>query len=167
MKSIFNTLSKVIGNPTNIHGIRQHRLMITNPDTFYNQITVGLKYDTSLVFAEHEGFRNSYCYPFRIYDFKKEEMLDIWEIPLTLMDVSVLEYQKLSNTEILKSIGSLINEAKRFNGLFSLLWHNCRLNEAEYKDIKPLYEACIQLVVDNKAISMTGKEIINHIKSSS
>ncbi|MCK4749464.1 MAG: hypothetical protein KAT15_20560, partial [Bacteroidales bacterium] len=73
-------------SPDPVVGIRQHFLKFKLGETAQIQEKAGLQYDASLGFAEHEGFRNSYCWPFRIYDFKNECRMDLWEIPLTVME---------------------------------------------------------------------------------
>ncbi|MFO7940125.1 MAG: hypothetical protein R6U66_10285, partial [Bacteroidales bacterium] len=74
-----DALSKV--SPQTISGIRQHRLMYQLPVTPSLHQHAGLRYDASLGFAEHEGFRNSYCHPFKLYNFEKEEPYEVWQFP--------------------------------------------------------------------------------------
>ena len=108
----------------NVKGGRQHRLMFETPDTMLNHEYAELKYDSSLCFAEHEGFRNSFCLPFKLYDFKNDKTINVWEFPLIVMDTTLFYYQKYNKTEALNSINNLITEINKFSGIFTLLWHN-------------------------------------------
>lgn len=141
-------------------GIRQHYLRFFHPYTFNVQESAGFIYDTSLGFAEHDGYRNGYCYPFHPYDFEADKMMKIWEIPLVLMEVSVLQYRKEGFEALRSSVFHYISEAEKFGGLFSLLWHNCRLSEYEYEGVTEFYVRLLEEIIDRKAMSATGKELI-------
>ena len=161
LKKQADELSSVLSHTPK--GIRQHFLRFKTPDTFKHQIAAGLEYDCTLGFAEHDGYRNSYCYPFKPYDFEKNQMLDIWEIPLTMMEVSMLNYRKTNLDELRLSVLHHIEEAKKFGGLFSLLWHNCRLMNEEYSGIEKFYPNLLKQIIQLGADSLTGEEIVNKI----
>ncbi len=154
-------ITKAIGHKPK--GARQHFLRFFHPNTFRLLVKAGIKYDTTLAFAEHEGYRNGYCYPFKPYDFERDEMIDIWEIPLTMMDVTVLNYRGLDYEEIENSTRQLITEARKFGGIFSLLWHNCRLDEYQYPGITAFYNRLLELIVESKPTSLTGRKLIETI----
>ncbi|MGV3540520.1 MAG: polysaccharide deacetylase family protein [Rufibacter sp.] len=86
----------------------------------------GVRYDSSLGFPEHFGFRNSFCHPFRLYNFKKQQMSSVWELPLNLMDITLNHpnYLQLSPEEVMPAITPMLQEIERFQGVFTLLWHN-------------------------------------------
>ncbi|WP_291860945.1 polysaccharide deacetylase family protein [Marinilabilia sp.] len=153
-----NDLSKILGeSPV---GIRQHYLRFFQPETFTIQESAGLKYDTSLGFAEQDGYRNGYCYPFHPYDFEKDRMMKIWEIPLVMMEVSVLQYRREGFEPLKKSVSHYIEEAKKFGGLFSLLWHNCRLSEYEYNGVTVFYETLLEEIMEENPKVLTGKQLM-------
>jgi peptidoglycan/xylan/chitin deacetylase (PgdA/CDA1 family) len=151
-------LTKVLGEAP--AGIRQHYLRFFHPSTFQLQEKAGLIYDTSLAFAEQDGYRNGYCFPFHPYDFENDRMMKIWEIPLVMMEVSVLQYRKEGFEEIRKSVFHYIREARKFNGLFSLLWHNCRMSEYEYGGVTVFYQDILKAIVEEGAEVVTGKKLI-------
>ena len=148
-----------------MEGIRQHRLCYSLPDTSYIHHQLGYKYDVTLGFAEHIGFRNSYCHPFRLYNFDTDEMYDTWQIPLTVMDISLFAYQKYNTFEAGKAVRSIIQEIKKFNGLFTLLWHNTFLDEDEFKGIQDFYYDLLDYLAAQQCISLTASEVI-HLFSS-
>jgi hypothetical protein len=162
--SMFNQireLTKAVGHKP--RGIRQHYLRFFHPYTFRLQVKAGLKYDTTLAFAEHEGYRNGYCYPFKPFDFERNEMIDIWEIPLTMMEVTVLNYRALGFDELQTSTNQLIIEARKFGGIFSLLWHNCRLDEYQYPGVTKFYNSLLESIVQNSPTCITGKKLVETI----
>ncbi|MBN2165252.1 MAG: polysaccharide deacetylase family protein [Marinilabiliaceae bacterium] len=150
---------------TNIYplGIRQHFLRFKMPNTLKNQLDAGFVYDTSLAFPEHEGFRNGYCYPFKPYDFNKDKMIDIWELPLTLMEATVLDYQKQSYEAIAVKSEKIISEVQKFGGFFSLLWHNCRFDEYKYPGITIFYQSLLKKIMEKGAESLNGEQIVQKL----
>ncbi|MFT2008775.1 polysaccharide deacetylase family protein [Pontibacter sp. 13R65] len=94
-----------------------------------------LQYDSTLGFAEQLGFRNSFCHPFFPYDFKNRKACHYIELPLILMDVTLYSpnYMQLRPAEALPLVRQVMQEIKKFNGLFTLLWHNENISDySEY-----------------------------------
>jgi hypothetical protein len=144
-----------------VTGIRQHELKYSNPLTPNIQSSSGLIYDSTLGFAEQIGFRNSYAYPFKLYDFDNQKPMDIWQLPLIVMEVSILQYMTGEIESIPEIIRPLVSEVSRFNGVFSLLWHNCRLEEETYPGIKTVYQKVLEELMQEGYKSMTGQELID------
>ena len=142
-------------------GIRQHRLMWQHPLTAINHDFTRISYDSTLGFADHEGFRNSYCHPFRLFDFENNRMLSYWEIPLNVMDSSLFYYRKLPVEEAMESALTIIAEIKRFNGVFTLLWHNSYFNESEVPGITEFYYNLLGKIIAEKPEISTGLNIIS------
>lgn len=147
----------------NSTGIRQHRLMWKHPDTAVSHCLNGIVYDSTLGFAEHEGFRNSYCHPFRIFDFKNNCTLPYWEIPLNVMDSTLFFYRKLSLSEAMTATEKIRDEVIRFNGVFTLLWHNSYFNEKEVPGITRFYSSLLQNIMAEKPEVMTGLKIVQRL----
>jgi peptidoglycan/xylan/chitin deacetylase (PgdA/CDA1 family) len=162
LERICNELRSV--SPQEVRGIRQHRLLYELPETALIQKSNELIYDSTLSFAGHEGFRNSFCLPFKLFDFENDRMIDFWQIPLVMMDVTLYKYRNLDNAQVLKIVKQLISEIKRFNGVFSLLWHNDFFNELTFPGINKTYQEILQYTMKKGAESMTGTTIINRIE---
>ena len=151
--------------PEPVIGIRQHYLKYRVPTTTRIQEEAGLQYDTTLGFAEHEGFRNSYCWPFRLYDFENEKAAGIWEIPLSAMDATLLGYRKLNFYQCKESIENMVQEVEKFNGIFALLWHNTFFDEDRYPGITEFYLKLLDYLRNEGLKGITGREIIERIES--
>ncbi|MGM0503186.1 MAG: polysaccharide deacetylase family protein [Bacteroidota bacterium] len=143
-----------------VSGIRQHRLIFDMNITPYLHEEAGLIYDTTLAFAEHEGFRNSYCLPFKLYNFKEDRPFKIWEIPLHVMDATLFEYRKLNMTDAFESVQEILHEIIKFNGVFSLLWHNGFFDEILHPGIKNFYTDLLNYVITNNGNPLSGCELI-------
>jgi hypothetical protein len=159
MKRALRHLTDVCEIP--VTGIRQHFLRYKNPVTPKIQIASGFAYDASLGFAEQPGFRNSYSYPFRLYDFDLKAPMDIWQLPLIVMDATLLEHMGSTAESIPQTIEPLLAEVTRFNGVFSLLWHNCRLDEKAYPGINATYKKMLKEIMQWGYLSLTGKQVID------
>lgn len=146
-------------SPEPVTGIRQHYLKFTPDSTGQIQQKAGLKYDASLGFAEHDGFRHSYCWPFRLFDFKEDRCLDHWEIPLTVMEGTHFYYRKLDLKSSRASVEALMEEVSKFNGVFSLLWHNHFFDEREIPGIVDHYTGILDLCKTKGMDGLTGRAI--------
>ena len=81
-----------------VRGIRYHYLRCLYHETLPLLEQAGFSYDTSLAFAEHEGYRCGCSFPFRPYCLDQERPLDLVELPLAVMDATLQQahYRGLS-----------------------------------------------------------------------
>ncbi len=118
---------------------RQHWLRFKYPDTLRILEQLGVLCDSTWGFSDHFGWRNSYCMPFRPYDLEQDRMMNIWELPLNAMDVTFFDYLHMSFEEAFEAINHMINQCKKYGGLFTLLWHNSFLDDDEFPGIRNFY----------------------------
>jgi len=90
-------------------------------------------------------------------------MMQIWEIPLVMMEVSALNYRQTGFSGLQKAAEQHILEAKKFGGIFSLLWHNCRINDIEVAGVSAFYKLLLKFIVNQGAESARGIDICNRI----
>jgi hypothetical protein len=153
-----------LASNASIAGIRQHRLLWKHPTTALIQASLGFTYDTTLGFASHQGFRNSYCFPFRLFDFEKNTISQIWELPLNVMDVTLFAYQNYTPDQALEACDRILKEVSTFGGLFTLLWHNSFFDEDTYPGITQFYLNLLEKIAEYKPHNGTGIEITNYIE---
>ncbi len=77
----------------------------------------------------------------------------------------MLNYRKVNLDEFRLSVLHHIEEAKKFGGLFSLLWHNCRLMNEEFPDIEEFYPNLLKQIVELGAEALTGEEVVGRMGS--
>ena len=142
-------------------GCRQHYLRFNVPNTWNNQANCKILYDNTLTYAEHEGFRCGICFPFRPFDVFEKKVIDIWEIPLIVMDVTLKNknYRNLTFIEAEQIIIKLINTVNDYNGVFSILFHNSTL-ENDNKEWRQLFEKTLDTLSTSRCLAKTGREII-------
>ena len=115
-----------LGTPTIVPGIRFHYLQWEPRVTPALLDDLAFEYDSTLGFAEHYGFRNSYCLPFQLFDFRTGQAHDFLEIPLNVMDATLHHprYLQLVPEEVLPTLLPMFREIERFRGVCTVLWHN-------------------------------------------
>jgi len=168
------------GTHTNIEKLKTDIQNINQPSTVGNRFhflmfdplkTAGvleecnIKYDSSLCFAEHIGFRRATCFPFFLYNFEKDCISEVIEIPLIVMDATLAnkKYMGLTHEESLIRIFEIINEIKKFNGVFTLLWHNTFFSDYKYTGWKEVYIKILDYCISNDGLLTNGAEIYSRI----
>jgi hypothetical protein len=120
-----------------------------------------VSYDATLGFAEHYGFRHSYCQPFYPFDFTAGRAADFLEIPLNVMDATLHHpnYLQLAPDEILPTLAPVFAEIKRFGGVASVLWHNENFDPANVRNGPQQFHELMAHLQAQGAAFRTGREI--------
>jgi hypothetical protein len=144
-------------------GCRQHYLRFEIPLTWRYQNQAGILYDTTLTFADHEGFRCGICLPFKPYDILEDKVLDIWELPLLIMEGTLQSpmYRNLTPENGLKKIIGLIETVKKHHGVFTILWHNSSF-DYNWEGWGFVFEKTVEYLGKSNCIGLTGREIIEY-----
>jgi hypothetical protein len=107
-----------------IDGGRQHYLRwSTHTPALWDK--AGLRYDSTLGYADHAGFRCGTCHEYPMYDLHRRRPLEIRQRPLLCMDGTVVDYMGHGFSDA--ALGCMLrlrDMARRFHGNFTLLWHN-------------------------------------------
>lgn len=141
-----------------IIGYRNHYLHFKVPDTWEYLTKAGFKYDTTFGYADCVGFRNGMCHPYHPYNMKTNAYIDIIEIPLVVMDVTLFDaYMRLTREEALTLVKELIDTVAEVRGVFTLLWHNSYLIEGTWQ--REMYENILSYCNEKNAWMTSGKEI--------
>jgi peptidoglycan/xylan/chitin deacetylase (PgdA/CDA1 family) len=150
-------LEKALGEK--IIGIRMHFLRFEVPETWKLIANLGFKYDSTFGYPDMPGFRNGMCHPFRPYDLRTENEIDILEIPLNIIDGTLFGYLHLEPIQAWKTIEKLIEVTERNRGVITILWHNHTFDEIYWKQWSKVYEKTLQLLEKKNAWMTSGKEI--------
>ena len=70
------------------------------------------------------GFRASYCLPYKWYDLQKDQVTDLTIFPFCYMDANSYFEQKFSSEEALQEMKHYYTVVKQVNGYFITIWHN-------------------------------------------
>ncbi|MGI4762878.1 MAG: DUF7033 domain-containing protein [Janthinobacterium lividum] len=126
-----------------------------------NSLQDFFSYDSTLGFAEHFGFRHSYCLPFYPFDFTNGGTTEFLEIPLNVMDATLHHptYLQLAAAEILPALIPVFAEIKRFGGVASVLWHNENFDSANIQNGPQQFHEIMRHLQQHGAAFLTGSEV--------
>jgi len=150
-------LEKVLGKE--VIGCRNHYLRFKVPDTWEILSKAGFKYDTTFGYVDNIGFRNGMCHPFRPYNRNSDSEIDIVEMPLAVMDVTVFRHMKLDDAAALNLLKTLVNTAEECNGILTLLWHNDDFNCPFKENWVELYKEILKYCYDKDAWMTSAEEV--------
>lgn len=117
---------------------REHYLRFEVPVTWQIWEDNGMEWDSTLGFADKEGFRCGVCYEYSVFNILTRKKLKLKEKPLLIMEGNFITYQlDINQNEMIKKIRDIIDKVKKYNGEFILLWHNSYLekNKNVYENI--------------------------------
>jgi hypothetical protein len=122
----------------------------------------GFAYDSTLGFAEHFGFRNSYCLPFQPFDFERGQPCNFIEIPLNVMDATLHHphYLQLAPPEILPALRPMFQEIERFGGVCTLLWHNDHFDPTNETTGPRQFAELMQYLRSRNTAFVNGQDIV-------
>ena len=84
----------------------------------------GIRHDSTLGFAEREGFRCGTCHPYPLYNWQQQCASSVIEHPLIVLDGTLIEYRQLDPPTALAQMRKLYHQCMTVEGDFVLLWHN-------------------------------------------
>jgi hypothetical protein len=146
-----NKLQKDFNNP--ILGNRHHYWHM-NPENPSNTWDIheqsGLFYDTSLSFEQHSGFRYSICTPFKPWHQKTSRVIDLYQIPPSLMDDHLFGYDNLNSfNNYQEQIESLSDSILENEGVLVADFHVRVLNNTFFPEWGTAYEYLLKTVTRN------------------
>jgi hypothetical protein len=149
-----------------VTGIRYHYLRAQYHETLPMLERAGFTYDTTLAFAEHEGFRCGCSFPFRPYCLAEERALDLVELPLAVMDGTLQEahYRGLAAEDAEFAAASVLGRALRSGGAVSLLWHNNRFDRRVSRGYDKVYWRLLDQALAHGAWCTSADEIVRRWK---
>jgi len=86
----------------------------------------GIDWDSTLGYFDVAGFRLGVCHPIELFDPIRMELFGIEEHPLIVMDetLSRSSYMNFNEDEAFEYCKRLIEQTRKNNGEFVMLWHN-------------------------------------------
>lgn len=151
-----------------IKGLRFHFLKYD--PTSYSEVLdqTGLEYDSSSGFAEHIGFRNGYCFPFRPFNHTLKKASNFISIPLVIMDATLRNKNYMDlQLNSLEQIRKITDEVENFGGLLTILWHNNYFSDFKFEGWSRLFINIINDLKSRGASFHTCEQISNTYKGNS
>lgn len=117
---------------------RHHYLMMKIPDTLQMWDEEGMNIDSTLSYADAEGFRCGTGDEFYYFDFLQRRQLNIKERPLIIMDGTLLTYRKYDLKKAEQVITYYKEIGKKYQMPITILFHNSVFFDR--KGLKDLYQ---------------------------
>jgi hypothetical protein len=114
-------------------GGRQHYLRFDIDQTPLLWQENGLVYDSSLFYADRPGFRAGVCYEFTMYSLSERKKMALKQRPLIIMDHAVIKNKSDDVSCIVNRVNIFRSICEKYNGDFTLLWHNSSFGKKAYK----------------------------------
>lgn len=127
---------------------RQHFLKISLPKTYRNLIHLGVTDDFSMGYASHPGFRSGMASPYWFFDLSRDEAAPLKIHPVTLMDVTMKDYLRLTPEQSIETIYHMISMVRSVGGEFVSLCHNETFSEdGRWLGWRNIYEELLRFAV--------------------
>ncbi|HEX8357631.1 MAG TPA: polysaccharide deacetylase family protein [Segetibacter sp.] len=137
-----NLLANISGQA--IQKSRQHYIRFNLPYTYRQSLQAGITEDYSMGYGSINGFRASYCLPYKWYDLMREETTSLTLFPFCFMDANSYYEQQYSCNEALEEMNYYFKTVKAVNGLLITIWHNHFLGtDRKFAGWREVYEAAI------------------------
>lgn len=143
-----------------ITGYRNHYLKFDINTSWANLERAGFEYDATFGFAGAAGFRNGMCHPFVPYNLPARSYHRLVEVPLLLMDATLMRYLGMNVEQAFIHVVRLVESVEKVNGVFSMLWHNNYMT-GEWGDF---YSRVVEHLHEKNAWFATHKEMVNWYK---
>lgn len=123
---------------------RQHFLKMNLPQSYQKLVEMDITDDYTMGFASQPGFRAGIADTFSFYDLDMDADMHLRVHPFALMDGTMRDYLNLGIEPSYAMATQLIDEVKKVNGTFILLWHNETLSdEKRWKGWTQLYQRIV------------------------
>ena len=139
-------------------GQRYHFLRFNLPQAWTDIERAGLKFDTSLGYAEDFGFRNSYGLPFMPYNISEKRVYDLIEVPMNVMDGNFF-YQGKTVAQAEKLLIDWL-DGNRENTIITFNFHNNFFDDISYAGYEQLYITLLRYFKDYNLRCMTHKSLL-------
>lgn len=108
---------------------RQHYIRMQFPTTYRRLIEAGITEDYSMGYGSINGFRASYCLPYKWFDLEKNEATGLTILPFCFMEANSLFEQRYTSAEAAQELQAYYNITKQVDGLLITIFHNHLITE--------------------------------------
>lgn len=131
-----------LGNITHkfISKSRQHFSMLKFPQTYKDLLQAGLFADYSMGYTNQNGFRASYCHPYKWYSLDIESVSSLTIHPFCITETNLIAENFKTRKPMMDLAYPFIAEVKKYNGELTVVFHNDTFTEEMKKFYLELLE---------------------------
>ncbi len=123
---------------------REHFLRFEVPTTWQIWEDNNMEWDSTVGYADKEGFRCGVCYEYNVFNIHSRQKLELKEKPLIAMEASFTYQENITPKLMEEKIIDLMDKVKKYNGEFVFLWHNSSLNTKEWRNYRNIYQRVLE-----------------------
>ncbi len=123
----------------------------------------GITVDESSGYADRIGYRNGIAGCFRAFDPAARKTLDIWEVPITIMDAVLVDQY---GDRCIDRFSRLLRHLSRVGGALSVVFHPGQFFNPEYRHMLGIYHRLLMASRDAEAVSITATQMAAKQKGS-
>jgi hypothetical protein len=144
-----------------VTGNRYHYLRVDPHRNLRDVERADLRYDTTLGFPDALGFRAGIARPFRPWDIDNDAPMDLIEIPLAVMDVTLAEprYLGLTARRAWPQLERLLDWAAVHGAAFAILWHPDRFDPPTAAGWDRLYYRLLDAIRERDGVCLAAVEL--------
>lgn len=150
MKRQIARLQSLFNKPSATKGVRNHYLRFLVPDTWRINEDLGILYDTTWGWSDRFGFRAGTSRPFRPFDQDRQRRMEVWELPLIVMD-GALE----KDDSPMETIKDLSEKCFSHGGVFTSLWHTNLVSLAETPRLHQCFVSTLEGLANRNCTGLT------------
>lgn len=115
-----------LGNITHktVYSSRQHFSILKFPETYNHLLQAGIANDYSMGYTNINGFRASFCFPYRWYSLDDEFATSLMVHPFAITENTLEHYAERKNKEFLELAKPIVDEVKKYGGELVSIFHN-------------------------------------------
>ncbi|MBX3164574.1 MAG: polysaccharide deacetylase family protein [Bacteroidetes bacterium] len=108
---------------------RQHFSMLHFPQTYRDLLEAGIFNDYSLGYTNRNGFRASYCFPYKWYSLDIESISSLTIHPFCISENTLLHIADDTAQPLMELAQPFIDEVKKYKGQLISIFHNNNFNQ--------------------------------------
>src|SRR5690606_32675579 len=102
----------------------QHFSMLRFPQTYQDLLQAGITNDYSMGYTNRNGFRSSYCYPYKWYNLELEAVSALTIHPFCITDNALLLSVQTDRKPLVELARPFVEEVKKYGGELVSIFHN-------------------------------------------
>jgi hypothetical protein len=142
-----------------IRSVRFHYLRF-DPERFAGLLSEhSVESDSSLAWAEQAGTRTGCVSPHTLFDRNKNKATNVLELPMTAMDVQLLNYMNLNISESVDLLRKQVDLVERYNGVVVWNFHHHTYDPIEAPGWHRMFGQSLNYAIERKPYYETFKGI--------
>ena len=127
LRNEIEQLIDITGN--NVRSSRQHYIRLKLPETYRQLATAGIEKEYSMGYGSINGFRASYCLPYKWFDLEKNEVTNLCVYPFCYMEANSHFEQRYTLQQAKEELEHYIKITKQVDGMLITIMHNHLLGD--------------------------------------